>query len=155
MIGAITGVLASRTAQYEYFTTILYPIITEDTITMTLPSQQDGELWYIPDESAAIAVPDLVSGNLVPTIVYVTYNETLAVESATVTVPDLVLGNLVPTIVYVTYNEPLAAESATVTVPDLLSGDLVTTIVYITYNEPLAAESATISIPELLSGTLI
>lgn len=125
MIGAITGVLASRTAQYEYFTTILYPIITEDTITMTLPSQQDGELWYIPDESAAIAVPDLVSGNLVPTIVYVTYNE------------------------------PLAVESATVTVPDLLSGDLVTTIVYITYNEPLAAESATISIPELLSGTLI
>ena len=125
MIGAITGVLASRSPQYEYFTSTLYPFITEDTVSVSLPTQQDGELWYIPDELTAVSIPELLSGTLIPTIVYKVYNEPLAAESATVTVPELLSGNLVTTIVYVTYNEPLAAESTTVTVPELLSGTLI------------------------------
>jgi len=125
MMGAITGILASRGNYYEYFTTVLYPIITEDTISVSLPAPVDGELWYIPDDLLGVSTPTLQSGTLIPTIVYKTYNEPLAAESATMTVPTLLSGTLTVTINYITYNEPLAAESATMTVPTLLSGTLV------------------------------
>ena len=101
MIGAITGILASRNAaNYEYFTSALYPILVADDM--------------------AISTPVLQSGTL-STIVII-YNEPLAEETATISVPTLQSGEL--SIIVVTYNEPLAEETATISVPTLQSGTL-------------------------------
>jgi len=153
MIGAITGVLASRSTQYEYFTSVLYPFVVDDVMSVSIPAHNSGNLWYIPEEVASVQVPTLVTGDLTPTIVYKTYNEPLALEVASVSVPTLVTGDLTPTIVYKTYNEPLALEAASVQVPTLITGDLVVTINYITYDNG-EDDVASVSVPTLISGTL-
>jgi len=155
MIGAITGVLASRSPQYEYFTSTLYPFPVDDALSVSAvaPQSTGSNLWENPNDDISISHITAISGTLVDTIVYVTYNEPLATEDLGIQQISIVSGTLVDTIVYVTYNEPLATEDATVLNPTIQSGTLVTTIQYITYNNGLI-EDATINNPDIISGTL-
>ena len=156
IIVPITGILAAkRSAQFEYFTSILYPIVTDESVAVSTAQLNSGNLWSTAIEDTTVPVPSLLSGTLVSSIVFKTYNEPLAIENTSIPVPTLQSGTLVDSIVYKTYNEPLAVENTSIPVPTLVSGTLAVTINYVNYNQPLAVEDASIPVPTLLSGTLL
>lgn len=152
MIGAITGVLASRTAQYEYFTTILYPIVVDDELSVSQVIPMPSILWESPNDDISINNVIVQSGTLVDTIVYKYYNDG-AIEDIGVQVPMAVSGTLVDTIVYKVYNDGVI-EDIGVQQPVAITGTLVETIVYITYNNG-AIEDIGVQLPTVISGTLV
>jgi len=154
MIGAITGVLASRSTAYEYFTSALYPFVVDDALSVSAVAPQPSELWENPNDDISVSNIMIVVGTLNETIVYKTYNEPLYNDPIGVETPQVISGNLVETIIYKVYNEPLATEPIGIQLPDILSGNLVETIVYIVYNNG-EIEDIGIEQPIIVSGTLI
>jgi hypothetical protein len=149
MIGAITGVLSSRSVvDLEYFTTVLYPFAVNDGLSITTPAfSADGSLWSVPTDTASITNPTILSGSLVSSIVYQTYTFE---EDMSLSNPVILSGSLNTTIVYQTYT---FEEDMSLSNPVILSGSLNTTIVYINYTDGLI-ENTQIYNPIILSGSL-
>ena len=153
MINAITitGVLASRSSGYKYFTTTLYPFVVDDEISVSQIVPQTDVLWENPNDDMTISTPIAVSGTLEETIVYINYNDG-AIEDVGVQTPAALSGTLVETIVFKEYNDG-AIEDVGVQTPAALSGTLVETIVYINYNNG-EIEDMGVQTPIIISGTL-
>ena len=155
MIGALTGVLASRNTAHEYFTSALYPFVVDDSIGISSVLPRPSTLWENPNDDVVFSA-GLISGTLVETIVYRTYNEPLAVESVGFGLPVPQLGTLVETIAYKTYNESLAVDNVGFGLPTPLSGTLVETISYVNYNNADPnQERVAFNNPIIISGTLV
>lgn len=148
MIGAITGVLSSRSPNAsEFFTSVVYPFETTDSLSIpNVTFSSPGTIWRAPEDAATILLPTILSGTLVSTLV--TYN--MVTEPLAVDLPAVLSGSLVTTLV--TYS--MVTEPLDVSLPAIVSGTLATTISYISYNngviENLAPEH-----PTIISGTLI
>ena len=95
MINAITntGVLASRSPGYEYFTTVLYPFAVDDQLLVSQIVPQVGILWKNPDDGMIVSVPAALSGTLEETIVYINYNNE-EIEDVGVQQPIIISGIL-------------------------------------------------------------
>jgi len=94
MIGAITGVLASRGNVYEYFTSTLYPFVVDDELSVSQVMPQPSVLWENPNDDISISNVIVQAGTLVDTIVYKTYNNG-AIEDIGVQLPTVISGTLV------------------------------------------------------------
>lgn len=148
---------------FSYYTSILYPIFNEDTLTVLVPpSLLGGNVIQMGLDTLTIgAVPALLSGTLAASINFISYTnqrdvlpDTLAVPS----VPTLQSGTLVVTILEYTNQRDILPDTLGMTVPTLQSGTLVITINFIdyTYQRDVAPDSLQVaSVPALLSGTLV
>jgi hypothetical protein len=154
MQAAIIGILASNNADPEYFTSVLYPFVVDDSLTIGQLSMVRGVIWENPLDASTIGLPTITAGTLTETIIYRTYNEPLAIDAVAMGVPIMLAGTLVETIAYRTYNEPLAVDALAMGVPTIMAGSLVETVVYQNYNNGLI-ETANVSNPIILSGTLV
>ena len=105
-----------------FYTSILYPFIFRDAMSVATVALERGNLLTITMEPMAVATPALQSGTLVGTIAFLSYGPTI--EAMDVATPVLESGTLVVTINYINYtNWP--TEAAKVSTPTLQSGTLV------------------------------
>jgi hypothetical protein len=126
MMGAIAGVLSSRSntaPEYTYFTSALYPYVFSEELTVGLPSLEGGYMFSAIQEEVDITLPTIVSGNLVTTINYVTYQD-YPPEEIDITLPTIISGNLEVTINYVTYQD-YPPEEVDIGLPTIVSGTLI------------------------------
>lgn len=143
-----------------FYTTTLYPILVEDTMTQGLPVVQFGAIYRLPSEDMSQAVPSLLLGTLVSSITYVNYFNQRDVNPETMThpVPTLVGGVLTVVVAYVDYlnHRDVTPDSMTHPVPTLLSGTMAVTVSYVDYfnQRDVAPDTMTHPVPTLLSGTL-
>ncbi len=140
-----------------YYTSILYPFITQDDMSLPTPTHDDGSNLTIDTDDMALTVPAVTSGTLVATISYITYdNSLLFPDTMQHSVPVPQSGTLIVVISYLTYDNSLIyPETMQHSVPTLTSGTLVVVISYITYdNSLLYPDPMQIPVPTLLSGTL-
>lgn len=151
MMNAIIGVIASKERKKQYYTTVLYPDLSQDNFSIQSVQINSIQAWDSPLDSLGVNVPTLGNGSLTPTIVYVTYNNAVA-ESLGISVPTLGDGTLITTIAYITYNGAIA-ENMTAGVPLITAGTITVVIAYITYNNALA-ENMTAGVPTIIGGTL-
>ena len=148
MQASVTGILASRNKEYEYFTSTLYPLLVEDALSIS-EAAQGAILWGLQNEQMTIGATP-VSASLQATIVYQTYNEPLAAEALNIGATP-VSADLQATIVYKTYNEPLATEALNIGATPI-SADMQVTINYVNYNNGEIEQISIGATP--LSGTL-
>jgi uncharacterized membrane protein len=147
MIGPIIGVIAANNdTPYVYFTTVLYPFLVVDTMEILPTVITRGAHWEDPNDDMTV-ITDIVSGALVESVIYVTYDE---IEQMSIT-NDIHNGSLITTVAYIDYNIPI--EEVTIT-NDILSGTLQITIEYITYDN-WPTENMSIDSISIISGTLI
>jgi hypothetical protein len=140
-----------------FYTSILYPFITEDGMSLAVPVPQRSNLITVDADGASVAAPSLQSGTLVVTISFLTYdNSLLFPDAAQVFVPALESGTLVASISFVTYDGRPFPDQAQVPVPALESGTLIVTITFVNYTNPLLyPDQAQVPVPTLQSGTLV
>ena len=151
MMNAIIGAIASRERKKQYYTTVLYPDLTQDNLSIQSVQINSIQSWDSPNDTMQMAVPTLGNGNLTPTIVYLTYNNWTA-EQLQMGIPALGNGNLTVTIAYITYNDAVS-ENITTSVPTITGGTITVTIAFITYNNALE-ENITTTVPTIIGGTL-
>jgi hypothetical protein len=135
----------------EYFTSVLYPLLVEDTLTINAPTipLNAGYLLEGPNDSLQVNSSIPLDGTLVDTIVYKTANTSGDSLSTGSSIP--LDGTLVDTIVYKTANTSGDSLSTGSSIP--LDGTLNVTIAYFSVNIEGDSLQVNSSIP--LSGTLI
>ena len=134
------------------YTSALYPYVFGDELTVGLPSIEGGFKFGAIQEAVDLSLPSIISGNLVVTINYVTYQD-YPVEEVDIGLPTIISGNLVSTINYVTYQD-YPPEEVDLSLPTIISGNLVVTINYVDYQD-YPMEEVDIGLPTIVSGTLI
>ena len=141
---------------YEYFTSILYPFIVQDALSVAVGAVQRGTVLGITQDTLSAVVPTLQSGTLVVSISYLTYNRPTFPDTLSTAVPTLQSGTLLVTIAYLTYNQPAFPDTLAAAVPTLQSGTLVVTVNYLDYlNGITYPDTMSVGVPTLTGGTLV
>jgi len=143
-------------ASSQYYTSILYPLVVEDTLQIAIAAPQGGQLVGLTVDTLDIAVPSLQSGVLGVTISYLSYDGRPWPDTLSVAVPGLQSGTLAVTINYLTYDGRPWPDTLDVPVPTLQSGTLIVTINYVDYSNWVTFNDNTlgVAVPTLQSGTL-
>ncbi len=89
-------VFTAGPAQSTLFTSLLYPILFEDSLSVGVPGVNRGRLFPFTDQ-LGVGVPAIVGGALIATITYINYtNERdVAPDQLSVGVPTITAGSLV------------------------------------------------------------
>lgn len=151
MFAALTGILASRNTEPEFFTSALYPLAVSDTLSITPGGVTAAQLWAMPVEQLNLSAPVLQAGTLVDTIIFRSYTAPIA-DRLAAAVPTIQTGTLVDTIIFRSYTAPIA-DRLSAAVPTIEAGTLVTTIAFQTYNSDVTRLG--IETPTIISGTLV
>lgn len=150
MMNGIIGVLASRERKKQYYTTVLYPELSEDNLSLSSPQINSVQVWENPNDGVEIPHPTIVDGILTAVVNYVTY-ENAQPDNITAGIPTVRNGTLATIVNYVTYTaEP---DNITAGIPNVRDGVLVTTINYVTYNNA-TADNITAGVPTIMGGIL-
>ena len=150
-IPSITGELIQVIIP-AYFTSVLYPILVQDTLNVALPLPTSPKnLLLMPTvmDSLNIGIPT-ITGSLTAVIVYKTY--AWGLDNVSVGLPSLAAGALTPTIAYQSYS--YGNDNVSVGLPSIAGGSLATVINYLIYNN-WAAENIAVGLPTLAGGSLI
>ena len=154
-----TVVFAAPAPPSFYFTSLLYPLLVEESLEVAVPGAERG--WLFPfTDSMNVGVPSIVSGALTLTLVLLSYTNERDVnpDQLSVGVPAINAGTLNATIAYVTYTNQrdVAPDSMSVGVPSIQSGSLAVTELYVTYTNQrdVAPDNLTAGVPAITSGTL-
>ena len=146
--------------RFDYYTSILYPFLVEDTMTQGIPAVTSGYLVNFGNDSMTQGIPSLLLGTLVSSVNYVDYINGRDVSPDTMTqgIPTLLSGTLVVTVSYVDYlnQRDVAPDTMTQGIPSLLAGTLAVTVAYVDYvnGRDVTPDTMTQAIPALISGTL-
>ena len=143
-----------------YFTSVLYPFITDDRLNIPVPAIVRANLLTMPfisGDAVSIRLPLIPLASLISTIVYKSY--TWLPEYLSITLPTIA-GNLTSVINYISYTWDGSQNSSTnidkvrISVPAITAGSLITTITYIeAKNWPI--EFVTISLPQIVAASLL
>ena len=147
--------LINTSTQSIFYTSITYPTITEDSMSMPVPSLRYGTIIPIQQDAMTVGTPTLLSGALTSVVNYISYQNwrDIAPDAMTVGIPTLLSGALTSVVNPISYQ---TADAMTVGIPTLLSGALVVTATYINYQNwrDIAPDAMHVATPSLLSGTL-
>lgn len=147
--------------QYAYFTSILYPFLVQDTLSMALPVAQPSGLFGVTLDTLSLALPLMQSGTLVATLNPLSYTNWRDInpETLSMAIPVAQSGTLVVTINYLDYVNwrDVNPETLSMPVPVAQSGTLVVTISYLDYLNwrDINPETMSMAIPVMQSGTLV
>ena len=134
----------------QYYTTVLYPELVEDSLAVNPVEAGNINVWDYPrDDTMMITVPRLLSGTISSTIAFLTYTATT--EEMNITVPTPQSGTLETTIAYPVYTG--TEELVNLSVPTVNSGTLVVTINYVNYDNGVT-EVMTHRVPTIIGVTL-
>jgi len=78
----------------QYYTSILFPVVVDESMTINSPSTVGGYLLGTLDEEMTVTSPTIISGTMTETIVYQTYDN-WPTEEMTVTSPTIISGTLI------------------------------------------------------------
>jgi hypothetical protein len=135
------------------YTTAFYPYLyDEEELVLNLPSIESGFKFGAIQEAVDLSLPSIISGNLVATINYVTYQD-YPVEEVDLSLPTIISGNLASVVNFVTYQD-YPIEEVDLSLPSIISGNLVVTINYVEYQD-YPQEEIDIGLPTIISGSLI
>jgi hypothetical protein len=138
----------------EYFTTLLYPVVTTDEVKLTgVPIVVNGTLFgtvFFPvDEVQIPTVPNVISGTLALT--YVNYTMPITDDITISSVPVVISGTLAA--VTINYSMLITDDVKFSTVPVVTSGTL--NVVIVSYSMPVTDDVKLSNVPSIISGTLI
>lgn len=144
-----------------YFTSLIYPYQTIDTMSFGRTNWMSGVVWGIDDDTAAFAKVAITGGTLIPILNPVSYTDGRDYN------PDLLQfahvepmsGTLTVVINYIHYTNGRDYAPDTLEYPhvELMSGTLTVVIAYLNYTNgrDYAPDTAAFAKPALQSGTLV
>jgi hypothetical protein len=147
--------------EFVYYTSLIYPTLVQDTLSIATPAVQPSVLWGLANETLTIPQPAPQSGTLVGTISYLNYTNGRDFNADTLTVPQPApqSGTLVVTINYLNYTNGRDFNADTLTVVQPEPRDTSTLVVVISYidytnGRDFNADTLTMPQPTPQSGTL-
>lgn len=134
------------------YTSLLYPVQIDEAVRVRVPTLEGSSNFGLADELVTVPMFSLVSGELIGTISYLSYNNA-EFETVQCDEPfELLGGEIEVTISFMTYDNA-EFEEATAEVFGLLSGEIEVVITFQTYSNA-QFEQCGPDVFQLLSGTL-
>ncbi len=147
-----------RFSQDLYFTSLLYPILVEDSLSVSVPTVRG---WLFPfADNVSLGVPSIVGGTLLSTLVLLSYTNERDVnpDQLSLSVPSISGGALTVTINYLSYTNErdVSPDQLSLVVPAIQSGSLTVTIAYINYTNErdVAPDTLSLGVPAITAGSL-
>lgn len=135
----------------EYFTSVIYPIDTEDTLSISVPVLPNNEqrLLAMPviQDTIPLPNPSISSVALTTVIAYKTYTTE---DTTTISNPSISSAELTTVIAYKTYT---TEDSTIMANPSISAGALTTAINYITLTT-WQEEITSVPVPSIVSASL-